>query len=1486
MDNDDDEERVVRRVTGPTSKTTKTTMPAAKTRRGGGFFCSRTKICTLILLLLLLPLFRLYREQFGGLWIQLVQPMEFKNEFGNDKQAIVWVTDLLTECGMHRLRHLVESAKTKNRDVWILHAHNLMNEYPRHSSKLVASRERMASINGLRILSAEPVKRRTGTVPNTTTPVMTTGPSIYLLEGIINEKSSPEKYDRTHQMRSFFKLIADYGYESGWYIDQDNFFTGDWSDFLDFQNQFSRVTLTGTGNNKNGGTNIYDIDLMFSTADDGALTSPFAVDNPSWQIARVSSRLAKHFYEESVKEQQLQFQPPSTQLQFQGAENSEPQQQQQLFLPQQQQQRHWKSFVQGNGYLQQIIFGGIHFSNYGTVGVGAGANVGQVVQIDPKQRYMYLAKSKLYYPISCQEFLPTKNDNTGGRRIMELVHSHYQYTGNYPFAETDENQSRKQVRNIFPPTDPTPIHLNNQYNDNNQIHQSITGREAVFWNTIVVTECEAQRLRHLVETAGPNRDVYVIHGHNTIADPTSSEVLLSEQLIQGIPNLQTIAQSELTLEPFDNAVSFTAQSTTLRAIVAKRYQYNWHIENDAFFTGNWNVLFDSVSSNNYNHFNTTAENQNAGNMDDDNNVQPYDVVYAHSVHRSPTHEWWKGHAGHMCFVDSIPCPKISGDAYSWPVIRFSYRFIYALLTEMEEGWVRGNYEAVLGAYLESRRFTSTVVPSTYIGHIELGGWGKWMDVTKHHLERLAESSSSSDARHAIKDHVYHPVNCAAYDESSSQMEALVRRQYPSSSSTPTSSSSFASSSFTTTTTEKGSVPQLETNINTNQIIQPTIDETNFAKTTATTTTSTLVTTTTPVTAATTSSTLPSTSTTVLMTTVTAPTTNTTAPMANAIAPTAIKTVPMTTFSSTTTPMTTTDTTTTVPIPTTINENKRKTREAIIWMTDTVLDCESHRVRHLVETAKTQSRDVWVLHAHFLMNMSYGHKEMYHSRQLMQSMNGLRVSPGRKEKQRIRRLSILHDIPIPKSSREEIDHAEHTYWFLEILVYHGYDYAYYVDHENFYTGDWGQFFDTLSYYNDDESDLLTISLADDDNNQKNSWSLARLSFRFGNELLKESQKAPGTGRLMDLDALINRHGFKNDHFKGLDLIRNPTQKKQSSDTLEPSKLYYPLSCSLYEKPDEMKALVNGQYHATGNFPFSEDTTKKDIRTVFPPVSPYEPNGKEAIFWTTRSVNHCQASRLRHLVETSNRDVYIIHSHHKLSPNSDEVKISEQLIRSIPGLKSMGQSKLYLDPFDSKVSGSSKSSTIHAMADLKYSYSWQIEDDNFFTGNWSYFFDETAKDKSDLLNTMVISSRDEYSEWWTGYAGHTCFVDGKWCASLSTKAYSWPAIRLSYRLAYALWTEMDEGWATGFHEAVMPAYIAARNGAFTASLVSSDVYGKVQLGGWGFMKDHSNQNLINVAEGPILSNHLYHPVKCKAYKDDEQRMNALLQNQCNFTSKYRY
>jgi len=138
-------------------------------------------------------------------------PDSTKLKNNNNREAIVVTVKYIDDCLAKRLMHLVQSASSPNRDIWILHSHHLVDDpyIVQHSRRLISSISMSISDHEGKVYS-------------------------------INQILSPiaPKFDGSTMIvgtskSSFLKLASHYGYGSAWLLEDDVFFTGDWRVFFD-----------------------------------------------------------------------------------------------------------------------------------------------------------------------------------------------------------------------------------------------------------------------------------------------------------------------------------------------------------------------------------------------------------------------------------------------------------------------------------------------------------------------------------------------------------------------------------------------------------------------------------------------------------------------------------------------------------------------------------------------------------------------------------------------------------------------------------------------------------------------------------------------------------------------------------------------------------------------------------------------------------------------------------------------------------------------------------------------------------------------------------------------------------------------------------------------------------------------------------------------------------------------------------------------------
>jgi hypothetical protein len=122
-----------------------------------------------------------------------------------DTTAIVWVTRYLDECGAARLRHFVETAGAvdslgRKRDAWILHGHHTLLS---NDTRLALSKRLIGNITGLKSQQQEESQE-----------------SLFPFDSLISGTAKS----------SFLRLMVNNGYSNAWHVEDDNFYTGPWSE--------------------------------------------------------------------------------------------------------------------------------------------------------------------------------------------------------------------------------------------------------------------------------------------------------------------------------------------------------------------------------------------------------------------------------------------------------------------------------------------------------------------------------------------------------------------------------------------------------------------------------------------------------------------------------------------------------------------------------------------------------------------------------------------------------------------------------------------------------------------------------------------------------------------------------------------------------------------------------------------------------------------------------------------------------------------------------------------------------------------------------------------------------------------------------------------------------------------------------------------------------------------------------------------------------
>jgi hypothetical protein len=272
-------------------------------------------------------------------------------------------------------------------------------------------------------------------------------------------------------------------------------------------------------------------------------------------------------------------------------------------------------------------------------------------------------------------------------------------------------------------------------------------KTAIVYLTKALDECRAVRLRHLLQTAPPNMDVWLLHNHNLIGNQNKLTTSLDHvRRLERDYVLFNSSQANKKVEEFDDQASGPAKSSFLRWVIQHpEYKHAWHMEDDVFFTGSWNNFFDQADANadfvgvkirridGWEYFRATRCSMDPTYIPSYNNTK-------RSKNISTDHE-------------RILCRNVLTWRSLWSIVRLSNQYAQFLLEDVESGTLHGHHEAVVqGVLLGHANLTSVDLPPLK-GYYTPGGWGKFKN----------RSICSLDLYQPIQhNRYYHPVKCEAY----------------------------------------------------------------------------------------------------------------------------------------------------------------------------------------------------------------------------------------------------------------------------------------------------------------------------------------------------------------------------------------------------------------------------------------------------------------------------------------------------------------------------------------------------------------------------------------------------------------------------------------------------------------------------------------------------------------------------------------------------
>lgn len=273
-----------------------------------------------------------------------------------------------------------------------------------------------------------------------------------------------------------------------------------------------------------------------------------------------------------------------------------------------------------------------------------------------------------------------------------------------------------------------------------------------------VEECDAIRLQQLVQTSD-NMDVWILHGHDILLEEEEGDntegtisnnelVATSNSLLRQIPEIKLWPQRRGKLEYFDSIVSGTTKSSFLKFVSSHpEYDFVWHLEADAFYTGDWSdILWLS-------------------------GYPKTDFLYPKAFNQSGT-DWWTKLADGHCSVQGRTCEEICPFQVYWMVSRMSHRFACTLLEVIGNKTAIGHHEAVTLSVAEAFGFVHQPIDRAWIAKDDGFHAGNSKPFSERELERRSNSLAQGGVPQPNK--LYHPVKCAAYS-SAAVMEAEINQ---------------------------------------------------------------------------------------------------------------------------------------------------------------------------------------------------------------------------------------------------------------------------------------------------------------------------------------------------------------------------------------------------------------------------------------------------------------------------------------------------------------------------------------------------------------------------------------------------------------------------------------------------------------------------------------------------------------------------------------
>ena len=208
------------------------------------------------------------------------------------------------------------------------------------------------------------------------------------------------------------------------------------------------------------------------------------------------------------------------------------------------------------------------------------------------------------------------------------------------------------------------------------------------------------------------------------------------------------------------------------------------------------------------------------------------------------------------------------------------------------------------------------------------------------------------------------------------------------------------------------------------------------------------------------------------------------------------------------------------------------------------------------------------------------------------------------------------------------------------------------------------------------------------------------------------------------------------------------------------------------------------------------------------------------YLARTINDdCRRSRFAALLASAgNRSVWLLYNEHPSNESLSALK-RQNLSGSLNLARQPNVTRPEWRTFGGKMIGYSKAAfVIWLLTHPECQYTWQLEDDNFFTGRWSDFFDAHLPQMVDLIAPTTALADATLAQLSANKGGpapsagpeyaraHNCFLSSSNssadssvpCRRWPISVIVWPLIRLSHRLARELAQTIDDRGGHGFHE----------------------------------------------------------------------------------------